>query len=236
MGKSSKRFLELAGKVQEGKLYDFEDALNVLKELHSAKFDESVELSVKLGLDVKKTQQPVRGSVVLPYGIGKKVRILVFAQGEHAAKSKELGADYVGGEELVEKVKKGWVDFDTVIATPDMMKSIASLGKVLGPRGMMPSPKTGTVTFELDKIISELQKGRVNFKMDKEGNIHMPVGKISFDSQSLQENVREALGAILSSKPVGAKGTFILSLYLSLTMSPSIPLDTAKLTQLVRGN
>ena len=233
--KKSKRYKLLEEKIEKDKVYDIDEAIALLKELHSVKFDETVELSGKLGIDVKKIQQPVRGSVVLPHGTGKKVKILVFAQGENVEKAKNAGADYVGGQEYIDKIKNGWLDFDAVVSTPDMMRQVATLGKILGPRGLMPSPKTGTVTFEIEKVVNELKKGRVDFKMDREGNIHIPIGKISFSPEQLKENIITAINAVLSAKPQGAKGTYIRSLYLSLTMSPSIPLNVSKILQMVKG-
>ncbi|HDN97960.1 MAG TPA: 50S ribosomal protein L1 [bacterium] len=233
--KKSKRYRVLLEKIEKDKIYDIDEAIGLLKELHSVKFDETVELSGKLGIDVKKLQQPIRGSVVLPHGTGKKVKVLVFAQGENIEKAKKAGADYVGGQEYIDKIKNGWLDFDAVVSTPDMMRHVATLGKILGPRGLMPSPKTGTVTFEVEKVINELKKGRVDFKVDREGNIHLPVGKISFPAEKLKENIITAVNALLNAKPQGAKGTYIRSLYLSLTMSPSIPLNVNKVLQLAKG-
>ena len=217
-------------------MYDIEEAVNLLKEMHSTKFNETVELSVKLGVNQKKIQQPVRGSVILPHGTGKEIKILVFAQGENIEKATQAGANYAGGQELVDKVKNGWIDFDAVVSTPDMMKLIAPLGKILGPRGLMPSPKTGTVTFELDKIINELRKGRVDFKMDKDGNLHLPLGKDSFEIQKLKENINTAIEAIVNAKPASVKGTYIQSLHVSLTMSPSVPLNNGKITQQIKSS
>jgi len=234
--KKPKRYLRIEQKIERNKLYDIEEAINLLKEMHSTKFNETVELSVKLGVDQKKIQQPVRGSVILPHGTGKEIKILVFAQGENIEKATQSGANYAGGQELVDKVKNGWIDFDAVVSTPDMMKLIAPLGKILGPRGLMPSPKTGTVTFELDKIINELRKGRVDFKMDKDGNLHLPLGKDSFEIQKLKENINIAIEAILNAKPAAVKGTYIHSLHVSLTMSPSVPLNSGKITQQIKSS
>jgi len=231
MKKYSKRYSLLIQKVQKGKLYSKEEAVSLLKELHTAKFDETVELSVKLGVNPKKIQQPIRGSVVLPHGTGKKVKILVFAQGENVEKAKKAGADYVGGQELVDKIKEGWLDFDVIISTPDMMKIVTPLGKILGPKGLMPTPKTGTVTSDVEKIINELKKGRIDFKMDKDGNIHLPVGKISFGNTELEENITAGIEAISNAKSSISKSIPIKSINLSLTMSPSVPLDVGKIIQ-----
>ncbi|MCD6408502.1 50S ribosomal protein L1 [bacterium] len=234
MSKRSRRYVALLEKVERNRIYELDEAIEILKGLHSTKFDETVELSVKLGIDPKKLQQPVRGTVILPHGTGKKVKILVFASGENVEKAKNAGADYVGGAELAEKIKNGWLDFDSVVATPDMMKIVAPLGKILGPRGLMPNPKTGTVTNDVESVVKELQKGRINFKMDRDGNIHLPVGKVSFSSEQLKENILAALSAIVSAKPPAAKGTYIRTISISLTMSPSLKLNPAKLLQDLR--
>lgn len=230
-----KRYAALLEKVDRTKTYTIDEGIEVLKSLHSTKFDETVELSVKLGIDPKKLQQPVRGSVVLPHGTGKTKRVLVFASGENYKKAQQAGADYVGGNEIAEKIKNGWLDFDYVIATPDMMKIVAPLGKILGPRGLMPNPKTGTVTENVENAVKEAKRGKVDFKMDKDGNIHLPVGKVSFPNENLKENIIAALSAILSVKPQGVRGTYIKSIHLSLTMSPSIKLDLNKTLQEVKG-
>jgi len=230
----NKRYTALLEKMEKNKVYDIDEAVAKLKELHSTKFDETVELSIKLGVDPKKLQQPIRGSVVLPHGTGKKVKILVFASGEVAEKAKAAGADYIGGNEFVEKIKSGWLDFDAVVATPDMMKVVAPLGKILGPRGLMPNPKTGTVTNNVEEIVQELKKGRVNYKMDRDGNIHIQCGKISFDKDKLVENIVEAIKSVLSIKPPTLKGTYISNIYLSLTMSPSLKLNSLKILQELR--
>lgn len=230
--KKSKRYKGLLDKLEDkDKLYDIEEAAEKVKSLHGSKFDETVELSINLGLDTKKLQQPVRNSVVLPHGAGKSVRILVFASGEDAIKAKNAGADYVGEQDLVDKIKGGFLDFDAVVATPDMMKMVAPLGKVLGPRGLMPNPKTGTVTKDVENIISELQKGRIDFKMDKDGNLHIPVGKVSFEKEKLVENIKAAFNAVMAVKPSTAKSNYIRSSALSLTMSPSLNLGVNKILQ-----
>jgi large subunit ribosomal protein L1 len=233
MKEHSKRFTALMSKVEK-KQYSPEEAISALKEVANARFDETVNLSINLGIDVKKLAQPVRGSVNLPFGSGKKVRVLVFAQGEHVEKAMKAGADYVGGVELVEKIKGGWLDFEAVVATPDMMKNIAPLGKILGPRGLMPNPKMGTVTFEVEKIIGELKKGRIEFKMDKDGNIHMPVGKASFSKEQLLENLNSALRSVINAKPSGTKGVYIRSVHISATMSPSFPINAGKILQEIK--
>jgi len=220
--KSSRRYRVLEQKVDRKKIYTLEEAVLLLKELHTTRFDETVNLSVNLGIDPKKIQQPIRGSVTLPHGTGKTVRVLVLAQGEAAEKAAKAGADYVGGQELVDKIKAGWLEFDAVVATPDMMKLVAPLGKILGPRGLMPSPKTGTVTFDVDQMTTELKKGRVEFRMDRDGNVQLPVGKVSFPPEKLTENISAALEAIADNKPAAVKGQYFRVVALSLTMSPSV--------------
>jgi len=232
----SKRYSALLEKVDRTKLYDLDEAIEVLKGLHSTKFDESVDLAIKLGVDPKKLQQPVRGSVVLPNGTGKEIKVLVFASGENLKKAIDAGADYAGGSEIAEKIKNGWLDFDYVIATPDMMKVVAPLGKILGPRGLMPNPKTGTVTDNVESAVKEAKKGKVDFKMDKDGNIHFSVGKVSFPSDKLKENIIAAISAVLSVKPQGVKGTYIKSMHLSLTMSPSVKINVHKIIQELKGS
>ncbi len=227
-GKRYKLLLEEMGE-EKNNLHSIEKAVDRLKTFHKRKFDETVELSIHLGIDLKKLQQPVRNSVVLPSGVGKPVRVLVFASGEDVEKAKQAGADYVGGQELAEKVKNGFLDFDSVVATPDMMKIVSPLGRVLGPRGLMPNPKTGTVTRDLANIISELKKGRIDFKMDKDGNLHVPAGKISFDREKLIENIKAILSAVIAVRPSSVKGNYIRSAALSLTMSPSVKLDCNKI-------
>lgn len=228
----SKRYLSLLEKVDRNKTYNIDEAIEILKGLHSTKFDETVELSIKLGVDPKKLTSPIRGSVVLPHGTGKSVKVLVFATGENMKKAQDAGADYVGGSELAEKIKNGWLDFDYVISTPDMMKVVAPLGKILGPRGLMPNPKTGTVTENVESAVKEAKKGKLDFKMDRDGNIHVPVGKISFPNEKLKENIIAVLSSVLSVKPSGIKGTYIKSMHLSLTMSPSVKLDNSILQNL----
>lgn len=227
----SKRYNALLEKVEKGKLYDIDEAIGLLKQLHSTKFDESVELAIKLGIDPKKLQQPIRGSVILPHGTGRKVRVLVFASGENLQKALNAGADYAGGQEIAEKIKNGWLDFDYVISTPDMMKVVAPLGKILGPRGMMPNPKTGTVTENIENAVKEAKRGKVDFKMDRDGNIHMIVGKVSFSEAQLKENIMSGISAVLNVKPQGVRGTYIKSISLSLTMSPSVKLNVNKVLQ-----
>lgn len=231
--KSGKKYRALLDEIGEekNKLHNLDEAVDRLKTFHKRKFDETVELSIRLGVDVKKLQQPVRNSVVLPNGVGKPVRVLVFAAGEDVERANKAGADYVGGQELVEKVKNGFLDFDNVVATPDMMKVVSPLGKILGPRGLMPNPKSGTVTKDIEGIVSELKKGRIDFKMDKDGNLQIPVGKISFDREKLVENINTALNAVVAVKPSSVKGNYLRSVSLSLTMSPSVKLNCSEISQ-----
>jgi large subunit ribosomal protein L1 len=235
MKKRSKKYRAIYEKIEKKEVYSPEEAIAFLKANPSARFDETIELSVHLGLDVKKLQQPVRGSINLPHGSGKQIKVLVFAQGENLERAKNAGADYYGGNELIEKIKGGWLDFQAVVATPDMMRNIAPLGKILGPRGLMPNPKSGTVTFEIEKIVEELKKGRIEFKMDKDGNIHIPIGKISFPMEKLVDNLYAALRAIIAARPQGAKGVYLKSAHISSTMGPSFALDINKISQEIKA-
>lgn len=215
----------------EPKAYALRDAVDVLKRAAYAKFDETVEMAVRLGVDPKRSDQMVRGSAVLPHGTGVKVRILVFAKGEKEIEAREAGADVIGGEELVEKVKGGWLEFDRAIATPDLMGSVGKLGKLLGPRGLMPNPKTGTVTFEVAKAISDIRKGRVEYKVEKAGILHVRVGKVSFETDKLCENAMAIVDSVIKAKPASSKGRYLKSVTLSATMGPGIRLDTATLSK-----
>jgi len=231
--KSGKKYRALLDEMGEerNKPLKIDQAVERIKKFHNRKFEETVELSIRLGVDLKKLAQPVRNSVVLPHGVGKPVRVLVFAAGEDVARATKAGADYVGGQELVEKVKGGFLDFDNVVATPDMMKTVSPLGKILGPRGLMPNPKSGTVTKDIEGIVAELKKGRIDFKMDKDGNLHIPVGKVSFDGVKLAENISAALNAVVAVRPSSVKGNYLRSVSLSLTMSPSVRLDCSEISQ-----
>jgi large subunit ribosomal protein L1 len=228
--KQSKRFKEAVSKV-ESKKYSLTDAVDAVKKLASAKYDESVDLSIKLNIDVKIQDQLVRGTSNLPHGTGKTKRILVLTKGEKEKEAKDAGADFVGFEEYIEKIKAGWFDFDVMIATPDVMSDIGKLGKILGPKGLMPSPKSGTVTFEVDHQVKALKKGKVEFKTDKGGCLHVPVGRVSFDAQKLQENVMTLLEDLFAAKPASVKGQFIKSITLSSTIGPGIKLDEKELTK-----
>src|SRR5437667_5605141 len=213
------------------KLYGLQEAIEVVKRTAYAKFDETVEMALRLGVDPKRSDQMVRGSVVLPHGTGVKVRILVFAKGDKEKEARDAGAEIVGGDDLVEKVKGGWLEFDKAIATPDMMGNVGKLGKVLGPRGLMPNPKTGTVTFEVAKAINDIRKGRVEYKVEKAGILHVRVGKVSFEAEKLYENALAILDSVLKAKPSSSKGRYLKSVTLSSTMGPGIAVDTATLSK-----
>src|ERR1700756_5590065 len=217
-----------ARKKIEARPYKMGEAAEAVKQAHFAKFDETVELVINLGVDPKQSDQMVRGTVVLPHGLGKSKRVLVIASGDKQREAQDAGADFVGGEDMVQKIQEGWTDFEAVIATPDMMKSAGRLGKVLGPRGLMPNPKTGTVTFEVAKAVQEVKAGKVEFRLDKQGIIHSAIGKISFDSAKLAENAHALIGAILKAKPSSAKGKYIKKMTLTSTMGPGVPIDHAE--------
>ncbi len=221
--------MEAARKQVEARPYRLLDAAEILKKVKFAKFDESVDLAVNLGVDPKHSDQMVRGTVVLPHGLGKSKRVLVIAGGEKVREAQEAGADFVGGEDMVQKIQEGWVDFDAVIATPDMMKSAGKLGKVLGPRGLMPNPKTGTVTFDVARAVREVKTGKVEFRVDKAGIVHCSIGKLSFDVQKIADNAHAVLAAIHKAKPAAAKGKYMKKATLSSTMGPGIQIDAAEL-------
>ena len=228
MGRSAKvggKNIDRARKLVEARPYRLEEAAEVLRKAHFVKFDETVELVLNLGVDSKQSDQMVRGTVVLPHGLGKSKRVLVIASGEKVREAQEAGADFVGGDDIVQKIQEGWTDYDAVIATPDMMRSAGRLGKVLGPRGLMPNPKTGTVTFEIARAIKEIKAGKVEFRLDKTGIIHSPVGKISFSAQQLAGNAQALLAAVIKAKPAAAKGKYIQKITLTSTMGPGILID-----------
>jgi large subunit ribosomal protein L1 len=227
MARTGKKFEEALKKVDREKRYTMEEALDILPQLSYAKFDETVELALRLGVDPRHADQMVRGSVALPNGLGKTVKILVFAKGQKEKEAQDAGADYVGAEDLIEQIQKGWMDFDKTIATPDVMGMVSKLGKILGPRGLMPNPKVGTVTFDVAKTVKEMKAGRVEFRVDKAGNLHVPVGKISFGKEKLLENLNSLLEVVLRLKPPSSKGTYVKGMAVSTTMSPGIKIDPA---------
>ncbi|GAB6934825.1 MAG: 50S ribosomal protein L1 [Calditerricola sp.] len=229
MPKHGKAYREVAALVDRTKLYDPAEAVELVKKTARAKFDETVELAVRLGVDPKRSDQQVRGAVVLPHGTGKTAKVLVFAKGEKAREAEAAGADYVGDEDLISKVAEGWIDFDVVVATPDMMGQVGRLGKILGPKGLMPNPKTGTVTFDVEKAVKEIKAGKIEYRTDKAGNVHVPIGKVSFDSQKLLENFLTVIDALKRAKPAAAKGQYFRSVTLSSTMGPGIRVNAAKL-------
>ena len=216
----SKRYKEAVKGLDEEKTYPLKEAISVLKKLAPPKFDSSVDLHFKLNVDSKKSDQMVRGTVVLPHGTGKKVRIAVFCKGEHEQLAKAANADYVGGEELINKVSGGFLDFDCAIATPEMMKDLSRLGKILGPRGLMPSPKTGTVTMDITKAIEDVRKGKVEFRVDKQGGVHLSIGKFSFDEDKLYDNASRIIESLNEARPTSVKGKFVESLFIGSTMNP----------------
>jgi large subunit ribosomal protein L1 len=229
-----KKYATALAKV-EPRPYSIREAIEVVKASAFAKFDESVDLAVRLGVDPKHSDQMVRGSVVLPHGTGKSIKVLVFAKGEKAKEAAAAGADYVGAEDLVEKINQGWMDFNQVVATPDLMGMVGKLGKILGPRGLMPNPKTGTVTFDLTKALREIRQGKVDYKVDKAGVIHTSVGKVAFTADQLGENLTLLLESIMKAKPASAKGKYLRSASISSTMGPGVKLDLNEINALVES-
>jgi large subunit ribosomal protein L1 len=224
--KRGKRYQQALAKIEPGRLYEVDEACRLVKEIQVARFDETVELAVRLGVDPRHADQMVRGSVALPHGTGRQVRVVAFAKGEKAREAELAGADVVGDEELVARIQGGWLDFDVAVATPDMMGAVGRVGKILGPRGLMPNPKSGTVTMEIGQAIREIKAGRIEFRTDKAGVVHVPVGKVSFSPEALADNVRTVLEALWRFKPSAAKGTYVRSMTLTTTMGPGIPLST----------
>ncbi len=227
--------MEARAKVDRNTRYSLEDGVKLVLGTVHAKFDEGVDLAIRLGVDPKKSDQMVRGTVVLPHGTGKKVRVLVFAKGQKEKEASDAGADFVGGEDLIEKISKGWLDFDKAIATPDMMGQVSKLGKILGPRGLMPNPKVGTVTFDLEKAVKEIKAGKVEFKVEKAGVVHVPVGKVSFGFDQLLENVKTLLEVILRVKPPTSKGIYLRTVALSTTMGPGIKIDPLDIRSVLKS-
>ena len=233
MRKHGKKFAAARQQVPE-RPHTIEDAVPLMQKVKFAKFDETVEVAMRLGVDPKHADQMVRGTVVLPHGLGKSKKVLAIAGADKQREATEAGADHVGGEEIVDKIQGGWMDFDAVVATPDMMRAVGRLGKVLGPRGLMPNPKTGTVTPNIAQAVKEIKAGKVEFRVDKTGIIHAPVGKISFAPQSLVENVHALVDSVIKAKPPAAKGKYIKSVTMSSTMGPGIEIDTAHITETVK--
>jgi large subunit ribosomal protein L1 len=228
MPKAGKNYKKAVASREE-RLYKLEEAVPLLKNIAFAKFNETVEVSMKLGVNPKHADQMVRGTVVLPYGLGKSKRVVVIASGEKVKEAQDAGADEVGGDDMVERIAGGWMDFDAVVATPDMMRGVGKLGKILGPRGLMPNPKTGTVTFEVGKAVNEIKAGKVEFRVDKTGIIHAPCGKVQFEEKNLFENIKALIDAVVRAKPSSSKGKYIRSISLSSTMSPGIRIDESSL-------
>jgi large subunit ribosomal protein L1 len=230
MSKLTKKMNEASAKVDRNKSYSLQDGVDLVKDASFAKFDETVDLTVRLGVDPRHADQMVRGAVVLPNGLGKTVRVLVFAKGEKEKEARDAGADYVGADDLVAKIQEGWFEFDTAIATPDMMGVVGKIGKLLGPRGLMPNPKVGTVTFDLDRAVKESKSGKVEFRVEKAGIVHAPVGKVSFEADKLKENLLALVDALVKAKPSAAKGTYVKKISVSSTMGPGVRLDISDVT------
>jgi large subunit ribosomal protein L1 len=234
MRRRGKKYNAARAQVAADRVYTIEDAIPLVQKVKFAKFDETVELTLRLGVDPKHADQMVRGTVVLPHGLGKTKRVLAIAGGEKQKEAQEAGADFVGGEEIVEKIMGGWIDFDAVVATPDMMRAVGRLGKVLGPRGLMPNPKTGTVSTDMRKAVQEIKAGKVEFRVDKTGIIHAPVGKTSFPSESLVDNTHALVDSIVKAKPSAAKGKYLKSITVSSTMGPGVAIDTVAVDAAVK--
>ncbi|MBI4490778.1 MAG: 50S ribosomal protein L1 [Deltaproteobacteria bacterium] len=228
MKRRGKAYHSALAKINRAQRYLLEEGLRLVQETARAKFDETVEMAVRLGVDPRQADQNVRGTVVLPHGMGKAVRVLAFAKGEKEREAQEAGADFVGAEDLIKKISEGWVDFDKAVATPDMMAAVGRIGKILGPRGLMPNPKTGTVTFEIAKAVKEIKAGKLEFRVDKAGIIHLPIGKVSFDADKLLDNARVVLTSVLRAKPASAKGNYVLGVTLSTTMGPGVKIDLSQ--------
>jgi large subunit ribosomal protein L1 len=234
MGRVSKKSKLLRSKVDRMKQYSVDEAMDLIQQLKGAEFDETVDVAVRLGVDPRKSDQMVRGTVVLPQGTGKSVRVLVFAKGEKEKEAQEAGADYVGHDDLIKKIQDGWLEFDKAVATPDMMGQVSRLGKILGPRGMMPNPKVGTVTMDVARAVDELKGGKVEFKVDKGANLHCPIGKHSFGKEKLRSNLLAFYEAVLKAKPDTAKGAYVKSVTVSTTMGPGIKVDAADLKEILK--
>jgi len=234
MGHKGKKYCQAIEKVDRSKLYELEEGLNLVIGNAFAKFNETIEVTARLGVDPRKADQMVRGTVQLPHGTGKEVRVLVFAKGEKEKEAKEAGAEYVGGEELLEKIKGGWFEFDRAVATPDMMGAVGKIGKLLGPRGLMPNPKTGTVTFNIKETVQELKAGKIEFKVDKAGIVHAPLGKVSFGLEKLKDNIIAMVETIFKLKPPTSKGVYVKNISLSSTQGPGVKIDPASVKNFIR--
>ncbi len=231
MARRGKKYRAVREKVDPAKQYSLEEAIELVLQTHYANFDESVDAAVVLGVDPRKADQNIRGSVVLPHGTGKTARVLVFAKGEKVKEAEEAGADYVGGEELIEKIKGGWLEFDKVVATPDMMGAVGKIGRILGPRGLMPNAKTGTVTFDVGKAVKEIKSGKVDFRVDKAGVVHAPLGRVSFGLEKLKDNFAAFANTLLKLKPSSAKGTYVKKVALSSTMGPGVKVEPSEVKE-----
>lgn len=229
MSKRGKKYLEACNLVENTKYYDVKEAIELVKKTNPTKFDATVEVAFRLGVDPRKADQNIRGAMVLPHGTGKNRTVLVFAKGDKIKEAEEAGADFVGSDELVAKIQQGWLDFDVAVATPDMMAVVGRLGRVLGPRGLMPNPKTGTVTMDVAKAVAEVKAGKIEYRVDKAGNVHVPIGKVSFDAEKLEDNLNAIYETIVRIKPASAKGTYIKNISLTSTMGPGIRVDVDSL-------
>src|SRR5690625_4609055 len=227
MAKKGKKYLEALKLIDRNNQYDIKEAVELAKKASSAKFDETIDVVYRLGIDTKKADQQIRGAFVLPHGTGKTQRVLVFAKGDKAKEAENAGADYVGDADFIEKINQGWFDFDVVVATPDMMAEVGKLGRVLGPNGLMPNPKTGTVTFEIEKAVNDIKAGKVEYRADKAGNVHVPIGKVSFDDEKLIEHFDAMTDTIVKAKPQSAKRTYMKNVAISTTMGPGIRIDVS---------
>ncbi|MBM0067843.1 50S ribosomal protein L1 [Alkalicoccobacillus gibsonii] len=231
MAKKGKKYQEALKLVDKDTSYSPVEAIELVKKTATAKFDESVEVAVRLGVDPKKADQQIRGAVVLPNGTGKTQRVLVFAKGEKAKEAEAAGADYVGEEDFINKINQGWFEFDVIVATPDMMAQVGKLGRVLGPKGLMPNPKTGTVTFDVTKAVNEIKAGKVEYRVEKSGNVHVPIGKVSFEDDKLVENFKTIIDTLLKAKPSAAKGTYMRNVSIASTMGPGIRVNVSSLSK-----
>lgn len=234
MPKRGKKYTQAGKNIISGNRYDFAEAVQMAVGSSYAKFDETFDIAVRLGVDPRHADQMVRGTVVLPHGIGKTVRVLVFAKGEKEKEAQEAGADYIGNDELIEKIKGGWLDFDKAVATPDMMGTVGKIGKILGPRGLMPNAKTGTVTFDIAKAVGELKAGKIDFRVEKAGIVHAPMGKVSFGAEKLVQNITAFLETIMRIKPSSSKGTYLRSIAVSTTMGPGVRVEVASIKDFVK--